>query len=229
MKNVLIIGGTKGIGLELANNLADSNNVTVVARQHSDSLNSNIKFHSMDALNQQFSYSGEILDALIYCPGTINLKPFNRLAEDDFLEDFKVNLLGAVKVIQENIQKLKNSDNASILLFSSVAANQGMPFHTSVSASKAAVEGFAKSLAAELAPQIRVNVIAPSITNTPLASKLLSNDDKIVKSGERHPLKRVGQPSDIAAAAEYLISNKSSWVTGQVMAVDGGMSSLRLL
>lgn len=229
MKNILIIGGTKGIGLELANKLSEGNNVTVVARQHSDALNSNIKFHPTDVLNQSFNYTEDTLDALVYCPGTINLKPFNRLTEEDFLVDFKVNLLGAVKVIQGNIQKLKNSDSASILLFSSVAANQGMPFHTSVSASKAAIEGFAKSLAAELAPQIRVNVIAPSITNTPLASKLLSNEDKVAKSGERHPLKRVGQPSDIAAAAEYLISEKSSWVTGQVMAVDGGMSSLRLL
>ena len=229
MKHILIIGGTKGIGLEIANNLAENNKVTVVARQSSSQLHHNINFYSLDVLENTFQYDGEKLDSLIYCPGTINLKPFNRLTDDDFLNDFKVNVLGAVQVIQENLQKLKNSSSASILLFSTVAVKQGMPFHTSVSASKGAIEGLAKSLAAELAPQIRVNVIAPSITNTPLASKLLSSDDKIAKSGERHPMKRVGQPSDIAEAAMYLISEKSSWVTGQVLAVDGGMSTLRLL
>ncbi|MEQ8927588.1 MAG: SDR family oxidoreductase [Fulvivirga sp.] len=229
MNNYLIIGGTKGIGLSLANTLSKSHNVTVVSREKSEELAGDIRHISADVTKEAFEYDGEELDGLVYCPGSINLKPFNRLSIDDFQEDMNINLLGAVKSIQANLNKLKKSSNASIVLFSTVAVAQGMPFHTSVAAAKGAIEGFGKSLAAELAPTVRVNIVAPSVTDTPLAAKILSSDEKKEKSGERHPLKRVGEAADIANLAEFLLSDKSGWITGQVIGVDGGMSTLRML
>ncbi|QSE96577.1 SDR family NAD(P)-dependent oxidoreductase [Fulvivirga lutea] len=229
MSNILIIGGTKGIGLSLANALAKTNKVTVVSRESSDELASDVNHVKSDVTKEVFEYEGDQLDGLVYCPGSINLKPFNRLSIEDFESDININLLGAVKTIQANLGKLKKSTQASIVLFSTVAVTQGMPFHTSVAAAKGAIEGFGKSLAAELAPSVRVNIIAPSVTDTPLASKILSSSDKKEKSGERHPLKRVGEAEDIANIAEFLLSDKSSWITGQVIGVDGGMSTLRML
>ena len=227
MANVLIIGGSKGIGLQLAQNLQNENNVISISRSRSEELGSSVTQIEMDVLTDAYEYEGEVLDSLIYCPGSINLRPFNRLSEADFISDFNLNVLGAVKTIQANLAKLKKSSNGSIVLFSTVAVNQGMPFHASVAASKGAVEGLVRSLAAEIAPAVRVNAVAPSVTNTPLASKLLSSDEKVEKSGERHPMKRVGQPEDIAAVVEFLISDKSTWITGQVIGVDGGMSTVR--
>ncbi len=227
MANYLIVGGSKGIGEALSKSLANNHHVTVVARNSNTNLPASVQQMQLDVTTEIFNYEHAVLDGLVYCPGTINLKPFARISETEFLEDFQINLVGAIKIIQANLPKLKQSNRGSIVLFSTVAVAQGMPFHSSVAASKGAIEGFAKSLAAELAPQIRVNVIAPSITNTPLAAKLLSSDDKIQKSGERHPLKRVGAAEDIAQMAEFLLSDKASWITGQVMAVDGGMSTLR--
>jgi NAD(P)-dependent dehydrogenase (short-subunit alcohol dehydrogenase family) len=170
----------------------------------------------------------EKLDGLVYCPGTINLKPIRGLKPADFRNDFEVNVVGAVKVIQAAYKALKASGSASIVLFSTVAVAQGMPFHASVAASKGAVEGLARSLAAELAPSVRVNVVAPSLTNTPLASRILSSDEKIEASAKKHPLQKIGQASDIAAAAEFLLGDQSGWISGQVLGVDGGLSTLRV-
>ena len=170
----------------------------------------------------------ETLQGLVYCPGTIVLKPFQRLTIDDFKEDFNINLLGAVKVIQGCLKQLKKSPTgASIVLFSTVAVNTGMPFHASVASAKAAVEGLTRSLAAEFAPRIRVNAIAPSLTDTPLAQNLLSSEEKRKASADRHPLKRIGTPQEIACAAAHLLSDAGAWITGQVLPIDGGMSSLR--
>lgn len=229
MKNILIVGGTKGIGLELANSLINEAKVTVMAREKSAELSQQVDFISCDITTDNVDINFDSLDGLVYCPGSINLKPFNRLKEGDFIDDFNLNVVGAVKTIQAALPALKKSGAGSIVLFSTVAVAQGMPFHASVAASKGAIEGLGKSLAAELAPSVRVNVIAPSVTNTPLAAKLLSSEDKVEKSGERHPMKRVGQPEDIANLAEFLLSDKSSWMTGQVLGLDGGMSTLRSL
>jgi NAD(P)-dependent dehydrogenase (short-subunit alcohol dehydrogenase family) len=168
----------------------------------------------------------DVIDGFVYCPGSINLRPFRGLKLEAFEQDMQVNFFQMIKVLQNILPKLTASNQSSVVLFSSVAARMGMPFHTSVAASKAAIEGFAKALAAEYAPKIRVNVIAPSLTDTPLADKFLNNDVKKEKSAERHPLKRFGQPEDSASAAVFLLSDESSWITGQVMQVDGGMSSL---
>lgn len=170
----------------------------------------------------------ESLNGLVYFPGTINLKPFHRLTEDDFLNDYKINALGAVAFIQSYLSNLKNSSNASIVLISSVAASTGMPFHSSIAMAKAAVEGLTKTLAAELSPTIRVNCIAPSLTNTPLGEKFLNTPEKIEASQKRNPLKKIGEPKNLANAIAFLLSEKSSWITGQIIAIDGGMGTLKL-
>jgi len=232
MKKILVIGGSTGIGYALCKLLAedgDKVHATFNSTNNYDPI-SNVSFHPINVMdeNLDFSFIEEGLDGLVYCPGSINLKPFTRLKPESFLEDYKLQVLGAVKTIQACLPALKNSNHASIVLFSTVAVQNGFNFHSQVAASKGAVEGLARSLAAELAPKIRVNAIAPSLTNTPLAQKLLSSEDKIQANAERHPLRRIGQAEDIAHMAQFLLSEKSSWVTGQVLSVDGGMSSLKV-
>ncbi|MDN5478517.1 MAG: SDR family oxidoreductase [Chryseobacterium sp.] len=232
MKNTVIIGCGKGIGLATAQLLSEKQNIIGISRSSSPELqNLNIEFHEMDVISGNLDNIDfpEVIDGLVYAPGTINLKPFNRLTPDDFKHDFEVNVLGAVKCIQKLLPNLKKSGNSSIVLYSSVAAKLGMPFHASVSASKNAVEGLTKSLAAEYAAQkIRVNAIAPSLTDTSLASQLLSTPEKREASSKRHPLQRIGSAEEIAEMTAFLLSDQASWITGQVFGVDGGMSNIRL-
>ena len=228
MKNILLIGGSFGIGLEIAKVFEKESNVFVASRtsENLDALNvTHIPFDaSADTLDA--SKLPSIIDGLAYCPGSINLRPFRGLKIETFEDDLQINFINLVKVIQTVLPQLTASKQSSIVVFSSIAVSIGMPFHTSVAASKGAIEGFAKALAAEYAPKIRVNVIAPSLTNTPLADKFLNNEAKQQKSAERHPLKRFGQPEDIAQMADFLLSEKSCWITGQIFHVDGGMSTL---
>ncbi|MFT4756046.1 MAG: 3-oxoacyl-[acyl-carrier protein] reductase [Vicingaceae bacterium] len=227
-KNILIIGGSSGIGEALANQLNDgSNQLYLASRSESEVTGENVRYQHIDVLEDFQLDLPEQLDAVVYCPGSINLKPFHRLKEEDFLADFKVNHIGAVKVIQQSLKALKKSDNASIVLFSTVAVQTGLSFHSSVASAKGAIEGLGKALAAELAPTIRVNVIAPSLTDTPLAERLLSSDDKKKANADRHPLKSIGTAEDMANTARFLLGDDSRWMTGQVIAVDGGMGSLR--
>ena len=170
----------------------------------------------------------ESIDGLVYFPGTINLKPFNRLTINDFLLDYQINSLGAVAFIQTYLPNLKTGTNPSIVLISSVAVSLGMPYHSSISMAKGAIEGLTKALAAEFAPDIRVNCIAPSLTNTPLAEKFINTPEKLDVSQKRNPLKKIGTPDDLANAIEFLLSSKSNWITGQILAVDGGMNTIKL-
>ena len=228
-RNILLIGGSTGIGLEIANQLVKENNVIVASRNKGD-LNKEIKHLEFDVLEdniEDLELPDEI-HGLVYCPGSINLKPFKMLKHKDFEEEISLNFLSLVKVVQAVMPKLKKAENASLVFFSTVAVKVGMPFHTSVAAAKGAIEGFAKALAAEYAPTLRVNVIAPSLTDTPLAGKLLSNDSKKEKMSERHPLKRIGNTKDIANAAIFLLSEQNSWITGQIIGVDGGLSTLNI-
>ena len=228
MKNILLIGGSYGIGLAIAKELQFENNVYIASR-------SNENLADLKAIHIPFDASTDVLDSsklptvidgLVYCPGSINLRPFKGIKPEAFESDLQINFISLVKVIQTVLPNLLASEQASIVTFSSVAASMGMPFHTSVSAAKGAIEGFAKALAAEYAPKIRVNVIAPSLTDTPLADKFLNNETKQEKSAERHPLKRFGKPEDSAQMATFLLSDKSSWISGQIFHVDGGMSTL---
>ena len=228
----LIIGGNSGIGASLTQQLlTEGHKITALSRnpipetQHHPQLN----WQKSDVLDTAIPLPeiSDTIDGIAYCPGSINLKPFRSLKPEDFQNDFNINLMGAVRIIQQYLPSLLKSEIASLLLFSSVAAQAGMSFHASIAAAKGAVEGFGKALAAELAPKVRVNVIAPSLTNTPLATRLLNHETKEKAAADRHPLKRIGQPADVAALAAFLLSPKSSWITGQVIGADGGMSTIR--
>jgi 3-oxoacyl-[acyl-carrier protein] reductase len=227
-RTILLIGGNTGIGLATAHQLLNrGDNVIAAVRQPGPLAELGVKVQPFDALNPTTLELPPVLDGLVYFPGTITLKPFHRLTPDDFLADFKVNCHGAVAAIQSALPALKASPEAAVVLFSTVAAAQGMPFHASIAAAKAAVEGLARSLAAELAPKIRVNVIAPSLTDTPLASALLGGEAKREAGAKRHPLQRIGDPADTAKLVEFLLSDAARFMTGQTLRPDGGLSNLR--
>jgi NAD(P)-dependent dehydrogenase (short-subunit alcohol dehydrogenase family) len=233
-KHYLILGGSTGIGKALSENLtAQGHHVTVASRSASSRMESDnlLSVHDIDATNAEadWSFLPEKLDGVAYLGGSINLKPFHRLKNEDFLADFQVNLIGAVNTIQAALPAMKKSEGASIVLFSTVAVQRGLTFHASVAAAKGAVEGLTRALSAELAPSIRVNAVALSLTDTPMAEKLLSNDTKREAADQRHALKRHGKPQDIAEMAAFLLGDKSSWITGQIIGVDGGMGTVQNL
>ena len=224
MSKVLIVGGSKGIGKKISE-ILENKECIVFSRNNVDSSNSNHHYYNLDINNGDFPEI-EDLSSIIYCPGTINLKPFRSLKEEDFLNDFKVNLLGAVRVIKHYLKTLSKSPNASIILFSTVAVKQGMSFHASISSAKGALEGLTKSLAAEFAGKIRVNCIAPTLTNTPLAEGILRNEEAIERSNARHPSKRINNVDDVANTAVFLLESNN--ITGQIIGVDGGLSTLKV-
>jgi len=228
MKNILLIGGSYGIGLAIAKELQYENKVFIASRTNEDISDMNVTHIPFDAATDVLDTTllPEVIDGFVYCPGSINLRPFRGLKPEAFESDLQINFISMIKVLQSVLPNLSAANQSSVVLFSSVAAGMGMPFHTSVAAAKGAIEGFAKALAAEYAPKIRVNVIAPSLTDTPLAEKFLSSEEKKEKSAQRHPLKRVGTAEDMAKTARFLLSEDSSWVSGQIFHVDGGMSSL---
>lgn len=227
----LIIGGSSGIGQQLAKQLSKSGSQVIATynRNKPTAEEPNIRFEHLDVLEEtpSMDFLPDELAGIVYCPGSINLRPFERIKPADFETDYKLQVIGAIKVIQSVLPRLKKSENASIVLFSTVAVQSGLPFHTQVAASKGALEGLTKALAAEYAPKIRVNCIAPSLIDTPLAASLLNNEQKKEANALRHPLKRIGTTEDIANMAAFLLSAQASWITGQIFHVDGGMSSLK--
>ncbi len=229
-KNILLIGGSHGIGFEIASKLHQDHTVYVASRTNENLGNLDVNYIEYDTEKDTLDLSQlpDHLDGFVFCPGTINLKPFKMLSVDTFRDDMELNFLSMVNVVHQVMDHLKKSEQASLVFFSTVAVKVGMPFHTSVAAAKGAIEGFAKALAAEYAPKLRVNVIAPSLTDTPLAKRLLSNDKKKEMMDARHPLKRVGTSQDIANVAAFLLGDDSTWITGQIVGVDGGMSTLNV-
>ncbi|CAL2085255.1 SDR family oxidoreductase [Tenacibaculum sp. 190524A05c] len=226
MKTILVIGGSKGIGNAIINQLKDSFRIINFSRSEVES-HPNITHYSIDVNTDELPELDQEINGLVYCPGSINLKPINRLSLDDFRNDFEINVIGAVKVIQSYIKQLRNS-NASVVLFSTVATKLGMPFHASVAASKSAVEGLTKSLAGEFATKVRFNCIAPTVTDTSLAEKLLRNDKQKENMENRHPLKKYLKAEEVASLATYLLSDSSSAISGQVFPIDAGIVSLKL-
>ncbi len=227
MKNYLIIGGSSGIGKALSESLSTNNKIWATYFAHKSESTENLFYHPLDVTSYfSLDFLPETLDGIVYCPGSLRLSPFHRIHPEDFAKDFDLQVLGAIKVIQAVLPKLKKNPQASILLFSTVAAQRGFTFHSQVSVSKGAIEGLTKALAAELAPKIRVNCIAPSLTNTPLAASLLDSEQKTERNNKRHPLQRIGEAKDIAEIAAFLLEEKSSWITGQIIHVDGGISTL---
>lgn len=227
MRNILIIGGSSGIGKELCNKLSKDNNVFATFNQKSDSSRDQVNFQYYNA-EEQTELKGipDTLHGLVYCPGSIYIKPFKRTSAQDIRDHFELNVLGAVDVIQQCQKHLVNG-NGSIVLMSSVAARIGFNFHSLISICKGAIEGLSKSLSAEFAPNVRVNVVAPSLTDTPLASGLLNSEAKISANKERHPMKEIGEAKDIANSVAFLLSDEAKWITGQTITVDGGLSSIR--
>jgi len=227
-KNILVIGGNSLIGQEVIKlSNAKGDNVIATSRSTID-----LPLENFIQLDPNEDLSGldtlpDSIDALLYCPGSISLKSIQRMDISDIREDFRINVEGAFNIIKKVLPNLKKDDGASVVFISSVAAKSGMTFHSSISASKAALEGFARSLASELAPRVAVNCVAPSLTNTPMAEHLLNNEKKLQSSEERHPLNTIGDPVKVAKVIYNLFSAKEDWITGQTISIDGGLSSLR--
>ncbi len=228
-KNILIIGGSSGIGLALAEHLAPHNTIYVASRSGEAVQHLNVQHIAYDATQEELDVSRlpEVLHGFVYCPGSINLRPFKGLTVEAFQSDFELNVLGAVRSLKSVLSQLSVSGNAAVVFYSTVAVQTGMPFHSSIAAAKGAIEGLTRSLAAEFAPKIRVNAIAPSLVDTPLALKFLNNDTKVEKANERHPLGRVGNAQEIAQATAFLLGEESSWMTGSVLQLDGGIGNLK--
>lgn len=231
MKNFLIVGGSSGIGNQTARLLSGQGHqvwATYFKSQPDESL-SGVRWMQWSAADPfDASVLPETLHGLAYCVGAIPLKPFQSTTDRDFLDDFSLQVVGATRVLRAVLPRLKTSEQASVVLFSTVAVQTGFPYHSVVSASKGAIEGLVRALAAEWAPRIRVNAIAPSLTDTPLASRLLAGDEKRKAAAERHPLRRVGTALDQAQAAVFLLTEASAWITGQILHVDGGISNLKI-
>ena len=231
-KNILIVGASSGIGAALAESLNSKGANVYSASRHEGATPSvlHLDFDAKAPDYQVFAQLPDQIHGFVYAPGTINLKPFGRLSQADFQNDFQINVLAAVGVLQAILPKLKRAEGASVVFFSTVAVQTGMGFHSSVAVSKGAIEGLTRSLAAEFAMQkIRVNCVAPSLTDTPLAKQLLATDEKKEASNRRHPMGRYGTPQDVANAAAFLLGDESSWVTGQILGIDGGMGSLKMV
>ena len=229
-KNILIVGGSSGIGLSLVKQLQSDHNL-FVANRSNEALNGlSVEFIPYDVENGELEVAKlpETLNGLVYCPGTINLRPFKGLKPEVFTRDFSINVMGAVKTLQAVLGRLQNSEvPASVVFFSTVAVQTGMPFHSSVATAKGALEGLSRSLSAEMAPKIRFNVLAPSLVDTPLAEKFLNNDTKKSNAEARHPLQRIGSPEEIARMVAFLLSDQSSWMTAQTITIDGGIGSIK--
>lgn len=227
MRNILIIGGSKGIGSAVLLQQLESNRVYNISRSAPELTHPNLTHFGLDVLQDELPTIDEI-DSLVYCPGSITLKPISNLSVDDFRKDFEINVIGAVKAIQKYLPVLKKGDEPSIVLFSTVAVKLGMPFHASIATAKAGVEGLTKSLGAELASVVRVNAIAPTITDTSLSASILRNDRMKENMVDRHPMKSYLKPDEVANMVDFLISEKANSISGQIFEMDYGLVTFKI-
>ena len=229
-KNYVIVGGSHGIGFGLVQRLVVAgHSVTVLSRTAAQLAGlTGVNHVTVDVTTDEISPEilPDSIDGLAYCPGSINLRSFRGLKPEAFREDFELNVVGAIKCLQAALGGLKAAESSSVLMFSTIAVAQGMTMHASVATAKGAIEGLTRSLAAELAPKIRVNCIAPALTNTPLAERFFANEEKAASMGQMYPLKRTGTVDDIASLGEFLLSDQATWITGQVIGVDGGLAAV---
>jgi len=232
--NFIIAGGSKGIGLQLVNQLRPfADRVVVYSRTRDDlDVSGNVRHHAVDFAGDPIELPElpDVIHGLAYCPGTINLRSFRGLKEEDFRSDLEVNFFGAIRCLQACMTGLKKGsaeNRSAVVLFSTVAVGTGMPMHASIAAAKGAVEGLAKSLAAEWAPKIRVNCLAPALTETPLAANFFGTEEKRQAMEARHPLGRIGTAAEVASLAKFLLCKESDWITGQTFGIDGGLSTLK--
>jgi NAD(P)-dependent dehydrogenase (short-subunit alcohol dehydrogenase family) len=230
-KNFIVVGGSKGIGLGITKRLADRGHQVTVLSRTADSLGglAGVSHQIFDVTTDELDKSSlpEMIAGVAYCPGSINLRSFRSLKPEVFREDFELNVIGAIKVLQASLAGLKRHGDSSVLLFSTVAVSQGMHAHASIAASKGAIEGLTRSLAAELSPHTRVNCLAPALTNTPLTEKFFADPEKAKSLAEKYPLGRTGTVDDLSATGVFLLDGESDWITGQVWGVDGGMARIR--
>ena len=227
MKTIVIVGGSRGIGNAILKSMLEQHKVVNISRTEPTVVHENLTHYSCDILEDALP-DLDTIDSLIYCPGSINLKPINRLGLNEFRDDFEINVMGAVKSVKKYLDQIKISKNPSILLFSTVATKIGMPFHSSIAVSKSGVEGLVKSLAAELAPTIRVNAIAPTVTDTELAARLLRNERMKKNIEDRHPLKKILDPQEVADMAKFLVSDKAISLSGQIFKLDSGITTIKV-
>ena len=235
-RKVVIYGGYGGIGSAVARMLsANGTEVHLVGRDRDRLAAVADEYRATwtagdvedDGLFDRVASDAEAIDGLVYAVGTINLRSLARLTAEDYLKDFRVNAMGAALAVRAALPSLKKSEQASVVLFSSVAAQQGFALHASIGMAKAAVSGLVLSLAAELAPRVRVNAVAPSLTRTPLAERVVANEQTAAAIAKLHALQRLGTADDIAALVAFLAGPESGWITGQIIGVDGGRSTLR--
>jgi NAD(P)-dependent dehydrogenase (short-subunit alcohol dehydrogenase family) len=235
---IVIFGGSGGMGASTARLLATREHELHLVGRNEEKLQEVAAEigadHTVADVTDPDSFAavaeavGKECSGLVYAVGSINLGSLQRLQVDDFQRDFQINAMGAALAVKSLLPQLKRSARpASVVLYSSVAARQGFAFHTSIGMAKGAVQGLTLALAAELAPKIRVNAIAPSLTKTPLAEKILANEKMAETITSQHALKRLGETDDLAAMTAFLVSEDSGWITGQVLGVDGGRSTLR--
>ncbi len=227
-RNIVIVGSSSALGQSASKLLqgVGEHTIGIGRSDHSDCYDEHFLVTDYDFGN--FPITEKPLHGLIYCPGTIQLKPFHRITPEEWSTELRVNLMGAVAAVQHFLPQMKSAGHASVVFVSTIAVKCGMPFHTSVAAAKAALEGLSRSLAAEYAPAIRFNVIAPGLTESKLSERLLNSPEKQEAAAKRHPMKSIGKPSDLASAACFLLSDNAGWITGETMAVDGGMANLRV-